>query len=396
MHIVVERAHLVKALAHVHRVVERRNTLPISRNVLLSSAGKNVQLRATDLDIEICEHIPADVKTPGSTTVPAYTFYEVVKKIPEDAHITITQDDDSSSSLTLRAKRSRFTFQALPEAHFPKQPSASFSYSFPVSASVLKKMIGYTQFAISTDETRYCLNGIYAHIISTPETCFLRFVGTDGHRLAQAQIPVPASLQEMPGIIIPRKTINEMSRVLSDMDEEVTVDISQEQIRVSGKTIVVTSNLIEGQFPEYDRVIPRENSRKFVLQRETFVNAIDRVATLADVEKGRLVQMLLHKTMTLSSMNPDSGMAQEEVDDLEIESTQEPLELGFNAKYMLDGLSQIQTKEILFECETMRSPVLISPVNDKKQEDSSPETAVSSSEQISALYVLMPVRFRSS
>src|SRR5881628_3269067 len=245
MKVTVERAQLLKSLGHVHRVVERRNTIPILGNVLVRAESARLSLRATDLDLEVTETLAAEGATAGSTTVPAHMFYDIVRKLPDGSQIVLEADGDRAV-LAIRAGRSRFTLQTLPESDFPDLAAGDMTHTFKVAAADLKRLIDKTQFAISTEETRYYLNGIYLHTAGTAKSPTLRGVATDGHRLAQFELPLPAGASGMPGIIVPRKTVAEVQRLIEDNDAEVTVELSQGKIRFRLAETVLTSKLIDG------------------------------------------------------------------------------------------------------------------------------------------------------
>src|SRR6187431_1499158 len=225
MKVTIERASLLKSLGHVHRVVERRNTIPILANVLVRAESSKLSFKATDLDLEITETIAAEVATGGSTTVPAHMFYEIVRKLPEGAQVVLEGSGDRAV-LALRAGRSRFTLQTLPESDFPDLAAGEMTHRFSLGAADLKRLIDKTQFAISTEETRYYLNGIYLHVAGTPKSGTLRAVATDGHRLAQTDLPLPAGASGMPGIIVPRKTVGEVQRLIETGEGDVAVELS--------------------------------------------------------------------------------------------------------------------------------------------------------------------------
>ena len=209
MKVTVERAELLKSLGHVHRVVERRNTIPILSNVLIKAERGKLSLKATDLDLEVTDAINAEVSPGGSTTVPAHMFYEIVRKLPEGTQVVIEGSGDRAV-LSIRAGRSRFTLQTLPESDFPDLAAGEMTHSFKVAAPDFKRLIDKTQFAISTEETRYYLNGIYLHAVGSGKNATLRAVATDGHRLAQVELPLPEGAAGMPGVIVPRKTVGEV------------------------------------------------------------------------------------------------------------------------------------------------------------------------------------------
>jgi DNA polymerase-3 subunit beta len=368
MKITLERAELVRALAHVHRVVERRNTIPILANVLLRAGKNGLELKATDLDLEIVETVPAEIKQASATTVPAHMFYDIVRKLPEGSQVELQSGTDRGS-VQVRAGRSRFTLQTLPETDFPDIAAGELPHRFKLAAGDLKRLVDKTQFAISTEETRYYLNGIYLHVVDDKK---LRAVATDGHRLAQVDLPAPKGTSGMPGVIVPRKTVAEVQRLLEDAGEEVEIELSPAKIRFSLGKVVLTSKLIDGTFPDYGRVIPLGNDKVLVVDKGEFSSAVDRVSTVSS-ERGRAVKLSLGSgKLTLSVTNPDSGSATEEI---EVEYGAEPLDIGFNSRYLLDIAGQIEGEKATLKLADPGSPTLL--------QDSEPS---------GALYVLMPMR----
>ncbi len=371
MKVTVERASLLKSLGHVHRVVERRNTIPILANVLVRAEGSKLSFKATDLDLEITETIAAEVSPGGSTTVPAHMFYEIVRKLPEGTQVVLEGSGDRAV-LALRAGRSRFTLQTLPENDFPDLAAGEMTHSFTLAAADLKRLIDKTQFAISTEETRYYLNGIYLHAAGTGKTQTLRAVATDGHRLAQVELPLPKGAAGMPGIIVPRKTVGEVQRLIEDNEAEVAIELSQGKIRFTIGDVVLTSKLIDGTFPDYARVIPSGNDKELVVDKKEFEQAVDRVSTVSS-ERGRAVKLSLSSgRLVLSVTNPDSGSATEEI---EVEYASDPLDIGFNSRYLLDIASQIESEVAVLKLADPGSPTLIQDKDSK-----------------GTLYVLMPMR----
>ncbi|MBT9292482.1 DNA polymerase III subunit beta [Prosthecodimorpha staleyi] len=379
MKVTVERAHLLKSLNHVHRVVERRNTIPILSNVLLRAEGGELKLKATDLDLEVSEAIPAMVAEPGATTVPAHMIYDIVRKLQDGAQIELATRNDGAT-LDLKAGRSKFALQMLPETDFPDLTAGTFGHRFSLSAADLKRLVDRTQFAISTEETRYYLNGIYFHTVEGGGELRFRAVATDGHRLAQAEMVAPHGSEGMPGIIVPRKTVGEIQKLVEDPEAKVGVEVSDSKIRLTfaaageGATgaVVLTSKLIDGTFPEYGRVIPQGNDKELKVDRDEFAAAVDRVSTISS-ERGRAVKLTVGDgRLVLTVVNPDSGSATEE---LAVEYESDPLDIGFNSRYLLDIAGQLETDTAVFRLADPGSPTLIHDFG-----------------QTNALYVLMPMR----
>jgi DNA polymerase-3 subunit beta len=355
----------------VHRVVERRNTIPILSNVLLRADDEGLRLKATDLDIEVTETIPAELAAGGSTTVPAHVIYDIVRKLPDGSQVSLENTGDSGQML-IRSGRSLFSLQALPESDFPDLAAGDLPHRFTLPSADLKRLIEKTQFAISTEETRYYLNGIYFHTLEVGGQTVLRAVATDGHRLARVEIPAPAGSEGMPGIIIPRKAVAEIIKLVDDAGESVGIELSSAKIRLTFGGVVLTSKLIDGTFPDYQRVIPSGNDKLLTVERDDFAKAVDRVSTISS-ERGRAVKLSLTEgRLTLSVNNPDSGSATEEI---EVDYDQPPIDIGFNARYLLDITSQLDGDTALFKLADPGSPTVI------QDRDGAP-----------ALYVLMPMR----
>jgi DNA polymerase-3 subunit beta len=370
MRLTIERSALLKALNHVQSVVERRNTIPILSNVLLSAQGDHLKLIATDLDIEISEQAPAEVERAGQTTAPANYLYDFVRKLPDGAAVKFDVSGDDPR-LFISAGKSRLHLPILPAGDFPSMPSDGFETKFEVEPTELTRLVDKTRFAISTEETRYYLNGIFFHTVES-DGAKLRAVATDGHRLALADAPAPKGATGMPGVIVPRKTINELKRLLDDATDLVEISVSPQKIRFALSDAVLTSKLIDGSFPEYARVIPKGNAKRLKVDNKAFAEAVDRVATVS-AERSRSVRLALEKDkITLTVNNPDAGVATE---DLPADYGDDALEIGFNARYLLDVAGQIEGAQAVFELADSGSPTL---VRDEADEF--------------ALYVLMPLR----
>ena len=370
MRVTLERSSLLKSLNHVQRVVERRNTIPILSNVLLRAEDGKLHMKATDLDLEVTETVAAEVEQTGATTVPAHMLYDIVRKLPDGAEVVLAKTDDSTLKIT--SGKSQFRLQILPETDFPDLTAGEFSHTFRIQTTAFKGLIDRTQFAISTEETRYYLNGIYFHSVEDDGELVLRAVATDGHRLARAQIDAPVGSDGMPGIIIPRKAVGEIQRLLEDPDGSVTVELSDTKIRLTLDSLVLTSKLIDGTFPDYNRVIPAGNDKQLTLERTVFTAAVDRVSTVSS-DRGRAVKLSLSNgKLVLSVNNPDSGSAEEEIG---VGYSDDDMDIGFNSRYLLDITGQLTSEETIFMLADSGSPTLIRDSVDN-----------------GAIYVLMPMR----
>ncbi|PWE18289.1 DNA polymerase III subunit beta [Marinicauda salina] len=371
MKLTIERAVLLKALGHVQAVVERRNTIPILSNVLINASGEHARFTATDLDMEIVEETEARVESEGMVTAPAHTLYEIARKLPEGAEVTL-EIGGADPRMTLSAGRSQFNLPVLPPGDFPVMPSEDLAVTFTAPAEELARLIDKTRFAISTEETRYYLNGIHLHAAERDGRKVLRAVATDGHRLALAETDLPDGAEAMPAVIVPRKPIQELRRLLEDLDDGVEVSVSEGKIRFQLGAAVLTSKLIDGSFPDYERVIPRENDKIMKVDRAPFAQAVDRVATISQ-EKSRSVKLTVSDSnLVLAVNNPESGAASEE---LGADYGDEEISIGFNARYLLDVAGQIEGDEAIFEFADSASPTRVTDSGDPNAE-----------------YVLMPLR----
>ena len=367
----IERGELLKAVNQAQSVVERRNTIPILANVLIEAEGDQVSFRATDLDIEVVDNAPAKVERAGATTVSAVTLHEIVRKLPDGALVTLN-DDGASGRLTVEAGRSNFSLATLPKEDFPIMASSEYDANFSVAGPVLRRLFDKSKFAISTEETRYYLNGVYMHVADSDGSQVLRCVATDGHRLARIDAELPDGAESLPGVIVPRKTVGELRKLLDDDDTEIAVSVSETKVRFAAPGITLTSKVIDGTFPDYTRVIPGGNTRRLEVDAAEFAQAVDRVATVSS-ERSRAVKMSLDEDrLVLSVIAPDSGAAEEE---LAVAYADDALEIGFNAKYLLEIASQVDRENAVFLFNSSGDPTLMREGND--------ETAV---------YVVMPMR----
>ncbi|MEH3108394.1 MAG: DNA polymerase III subunit beta [Sphingomonas fennica] len=365
----IERATLLRALSHVQSVVERRNTIPILSNVLIeASPAAGLRLMATDLDIQIVETIEADVATAGATTVSAHTLFDIARKLPEGAQVELTA---AEGKMLVVAGRARFNLATLPRDDFPVIAEGDLPTAFALPAETFKQIIDRTRFAISTEETRYYLNGIFLHV-TDDATPLLKAAATDGHRLARVTVPRPEGAAGMPDVIVPRKCVGELRKLLDEVDGDVDVSLSPTKIRFGLGQAILTSKLIDGTFPDYSRVIPTANDKLLKIDPRAFMEGVDRVATIAS-EKTRAVKMTLDRDrITLSVTSPENGTAAEEVPGDYVAAG---FEIGFNARYLLDILGQIQSDTVEVHLADAAAPTLI-----RENDDAA------------ALYVLMPMR----
>ncbi len=366
----IERAALLKSLGHVQSVVERRNTIPILSNVLIECGTEDsgvgvIRFMATDLDLQIVDEAAAAIDQPGTTTVSAHTLFEIVRKLPEGSQVSLSAADNR---LYIVAGRYKSNLPTLPRDDFPVIAEGELPTTFELPASTLRSIIDKTRFAISTEETRYYLNGIFLHVADD----VLKAAATDGHRLARVTVARPEGAQGMPDIIVPRKCIAELRKLLDEVEGSVEVSLSASKIRFRLGHAVLTSKLIDGTFPDYNRVIPTANDKLLRIDPKSFAQGVDRVATIAS-EKTRAVKMALDRDkITLSVTSPENGTAAEEVPG---DYTALGFEIGFNAKYLLDILQQIDGDMIEVHLADAAAPTLIRE-----------------SEKAEALYVLMPMR----
>ncbi|TYB84915.1 DNA polymerase III subunit beta [Oceaniovalibus sp. ACAM 378] len=367
----IERGTLLTAVAHAQSVVERRNTIPILANVLIEAEGDVVSFRATDLDIEVVDKAAAKVERAGSTTVSAVTLHEIVRKLPDGALVSLS-DDAATGRLTVAAGRSNFQLATLPREDFPVMASSEYVTNFSIAAPVLRRLFDKAKFAISTEETRYYLNGVYMHLADDSGQMTLRCVATDGHRLARIDAPLPMGAEGMAGVIVPRKTVGEMRKLLDDDEAQIAVSVSETKVRFATHDMTLTSKVIDGTFPDYSRVIPKGNTKRMEVDASDFAKAVDRVATVSS-ERSRAVKLQLDEDRLILSVNaPDSGNAEEE---LAVAYSDEKLEIGFNAKYLLEIASQVDRENAVFLFNSPGDPTLMQEGNDT-----------------SAVYVVMPMR----
>jgi len=366
MKLTIDRISLLRPLGHVQSVVERRNTIPILANVVLRAEGGELSLTATDMDMDIATEVGCSVMTSGTTTMSAHLLYDIARKLPDGAEVEIAVNDGHAM---VSAGRSSFRLPTLPVEDFPAISSNELPVNFSLTAADMRDLIDATRFAISTEETRYYLNGIYIHKAESGELCA---VATDGHRLAMTRQALPSGAAQMPSIILPRKAVSELRKLLDDFDGDVLVGLSETRAEFRFGVVRLTSKLIDGTFPDYTRVIPVGNDRIMQVDVSAFSAAVDRVSTVAS-EKSRSVKMGLKSgVLTLSASNTDASSATEE---LEVSYDGPEMEIGFNARYLLDIAGQVNSDMVEFALADQGSPSLVRAPGDE-----------------ASLFVLMPMR----
>lgn len=368
MKAIIEQADLSKLLNRVSRVTERRNTIPILGNIKLAVEQDEIVVTGTDLDVELRDKIKAQVAAKGETTVPAHLLSDIVKKMPTGSQITIEQVD---TVIKVQSGRSRFTLQTLPTSDFPDLGAGDLTIDFTLPGKDLFRLFDRTAFAISTEETRYYLNGVYFHSAGGHNSKKLCAVATDGHRLAKLEIPLPEAATSLGGVIVPRKTVAEVMRLFTADAEEVRVELSANKIRFSAGDIVLTSKLIDGTFPDYGRVIPQSNEKELKVDKKDLQAAVDRVAAVSS-ERGRAVKFsIANGKVTLSVSNPDAGSA---TDELDAEYSADAIEIGFNSRYFQEILAEVEGDVVTVKLADPGSPTIMTGEKDD------------------SLFVLMPMR----
>lgn len=371
MRFTIERSTLLKTLSHVQSIVEKRNTIPVLSNVRIEALGDGINFKATDMDTEITEIADAKIEQQGATTAPAHMLYDIVRKLSDGSEVELVFPDEKGQ-LSIASGRSKFSLSTIAVEDFPVISGDSLPINFVMAKEDLKDVIDRTQFAVSTEETRYYLNGLYVHAKTEGETKVLRVVATDGHRLACVESPLPAGAEKLSGVIVPRKTVAEIRKLLEDeRADNIAVSLSENKIRFVLEDITLTSKLIDGTYPDYERVIPTDNDKVLEVSVKELSSAVDRVSVVA--ERTRAIKLIADRNhVVLTTSSPDMGSALEEV---EAVYENEALEVGYNFRYLLDILSEIKGEKVQVTFSDSSSPSVIHDTSDA-----------------SAIYVLMPMR----
>ena len=360
----VNSSDLLKALSHIHGIVEVRHTLPILSNIIITAKDNNLTLSSTNLDIFCSDKLNAEVLSSGEISVSAVTFYEIIKRLPNGSEIQATFDYESSS-LILKCGRSKFNLTTMQTDDFPTISDSDLITKFILSSSELIRMIDKTKFAISNEETRYYLNGIFLHKTQKNSIDILRAVATDGHRLAQYDIPLPQGAEEMTGLIIPKKTILELRRILDDASGDINIQLNENKIKFSFSELNIISKVIDGTFPDYTKVIPQNNDKTFTTNNAELKSAVDRVSAVAINEetKSKAIKLSIESNKLLLSVDSSSkGSANEEID---LDYNKERVEIGFNSRYLVDICNEIDGEEVSINLLDSISPAIILDKSDE-------------------------------
>lgn len=353
MHVQINRDELSAALAIVKRNVARRTYVPVLANVMLSAARGRLNIRSTDLDKESRVSIPCDAHASGAVTLPGHSLADLVKSLPKGSQINLSVEKDATAA-TISCGQMKLSLQSLPVADFPKMQPGSVRNVFSLSSAALLDALNKTAFAVSTEETRYYINGVYMHAVKEygdDRFHTLNFVATDGHRLAKFKMEAPAGADVIPGVIIPRAAVAELQKLLAKDKGDCEVKLfagtkgtSQGRIQFAIGGAVLLSKLIDGTFPDYGRVIPSGNDKRLVIDTKAFIAAVTRVSKMSS-ERGRAIKLSLSDDkLVLSVNNPDIGAVSETLDSAYVEYSDAPLEIGFNAGYLLDLLAHVESK----------------------------------------------------
>ena len=354
----INSTDLLKALSHIHGIVEVRHTLPILSNIILEAKDDKLILSSTNLDIYCSDKIKAEVLQSGEVSVSAVTFFEIIKRLPSGSEVLMIMEE-GENEIRLTCGRSKFNLSTLKTDDFPIISDSDLSTNFVLSADELIRIIDKTKFAVSNEETRYYLNGIFLHKAERNSIQFLRAVATDGHRLAQYDIPLPQGAENITGIFIPKKTIYELRKVLDDANGDVSVSLNENKIKFSFNDLKVVSKVIDGTFPDYTKVIPQKNDKNFKTNNSDLKNAIDRVSAVAANEesKSKAIKFCIeNNSLSLSVESQSKGSANEMID---VNYSGDKVDIGFNSKYIIDICNEVDGDEISISLSDSISPAII-------------------------------------
>lgn len=368
----IERNQLLRALTSATRIVPKRSEHPILLNVLLIAMDGSLKIKASDLDRELVEVIDANIKKPGAVAVSGSVLRDIARKLPDGSEVTVSHDV-KNNALRIECGRIGYVLPTMLASDFPDLNIGKITHQFSIASSDLRRMIEKSRFAISTEETRYYLNGIYMHATKHNNNDVLRAVATDGHRLALSDTDIPHGASEMPGIIIPRKTINELHRMLKDGDDSVCVSVSQSVIHFEMGSIAFASKLIDATFPEYQRIVPKDKNHALVVANAEFMASVNRVSTISKVDGKSIKLSIENGRIYLNCSTIDGHSA---ADEIEADWKSNPIDISFSAKYLVDICGQIDGQHMIMQIKDSVSPVVIKDIADEK-----------------SMYILMPMRY---
>ena len=350
MKFTISREVLLQPLSHVVGVVERRQTLPVLANFMLVARDGRLTVTGTDMEVELISSVPADISQDGEITIPARKLVDIIKALPDGASIKFSVSEDKA---TLTAGRSRFTLATLPASEFPATDQVETLENIVVAEASLKKMMDKTSFAMANQDVRYYLNGLLFDFSGQQ----LRAIATDGHRLAICDLESSVDISSDRQLIVPRKGVMELSRMLSGDDDEVTLAIGRNHIRLVKGNTTFTSKLIDGRFPDYKAVVPVGADKQMLVDKATFIQALQRAAILSN-EKYKGVKLeATGSTIKIIAHNP---LHEEAVEEIEAELNFDRLAVGFNVTYLLDALMAIDTEQVSLELKDANSSCLVS------------------------------------
>ncbi|WP_392552230.1 DNA polymerase III subunit beta [Orbus wheelerorum] len=366
MKFIIDREKLIKPLQLVTAPLSSRPTLPILGNLLLQVNDNTLSMTGTDLEIEMIARIKlAEANEPGTTTVPARKFLDICRSLPNDAQLSITLDD---SRLTIQSGRSKFSLSILPASDFPNLENWQYDVDFSIPQKTLKQLIDSVQFSMANQDVRYYLNGM----LFETENNLLKTVATDGHRLAVCALPIGQNIPTTSSVIMPRKGVLELAKLVGDSDEPINIQIGNNNLRVNLADLTFTSKLIDGRFPDYKKVLPRNPDKTLDASCEELKNALSRAAILSN-EKFKGIRLYIdNNQIKITANNPEQEEAEEIVD---VKYSAQPLEIGFNVTYLLDVLNTLK-------CDTIQ--ILLS--------DSTSSVQIEDINKQAATYVVMPMR----
>lgn len=367
MKISIKRDDLIKPLSHVAGIVEKRQTLPVLSNILIKNKGDKIELTGTDLEVEIVTTAPCKSSEEGETTLPARKLLDICRSLPSGSDIKIEVNDDKA---IVKSGRSRFSLLTMPVADFPNLETSNWETEITIEQKDLKGLLERTQFCMAQQDVRYYLNGLLFEIKNNT----LKTVATDGHRMAISEIKLTnndsSNIEKQ--VIVPRKGVLELIRFLEDNDVPAVVQINPNHIRVKAGNICLTSKLIDGRFPDYNQVIPVNQTKIINLEKEAFKETLQRTAILSNEKYRGIRFQIKEKIMTVSAHNPEQEEAQEEIP---IDYDGDEMEIGFNSNYIVDAVTALKTKEVEFALSDANSSSTICSPGDQQTK-----------------YVVMPMR----